>query len=38
VTCALLRSGQSDAALRLISSRRPLNGKGGYPLAGLPAQ
>jgi len=37
VTCALLRNGQRDEALRLISSRRPANGKGGYPLAGLQA-
>ena len=35
VTCALLRSGQRDEALQLISSRRPANGKGGYPLVGL---
>lgn len=35
MTCALLRNGQRDDALQLISSRRPANGKGGYPLAGL---
>jgi hypothetical protein len=35
VTCALLRNGQRDDALQLISRRRPANGKGGYPLAGL---
>jgi hypothetical protein len=35
VTCALLRNGQRDEALRLISRRRPANGKGGHPLAGL---
>jgi hypothetical protein len=35
VTCALLRNGQRDEALKLISGRRPANGKGGYPLAGL---
>jgi hypothetical protein len=32
--CALLRGGQPDKALRLISSHRP---RGRYPLAGLPA-
>ena len=35
VTCAHLRHGQRDEALQLISRRRPANGKGGYPLAGL---
>lgn len=35
VTCALLRDGQRDEALQLISSRRPANGNGGFPLAGL---
>jgi hypothetical protein len=35
VTYALLRTGQRDEALRLITSRRPANGKGGFPLAGL---
>jgi hypothetical protein len=35
VTCALLRNGQRDEALQLISSRRPANGKGGFPLSGL---
>jgi len=35
VTCAHLRNGQRDEALQLISRRRPANGKGGYPLAGL---
>jgi hypothetical protein len=34
-TCALLRNGQRDEALQLISLRRPANGKGGFPLAGL---
>lgn len=37
VTCALLRNGQHDEAWQLISSRRPANGKGGFPLAGLTA-
>jgi hypothetical protein len=37
VTCALLRNGQRDEAWQLISSRRPANGKGGFPLAGLTA-
>jgi hypothetical protein len=35
VTCALLRGGRRDEALQLISSRRPANVKGGFPLAGL---
>lgn len=35
VTSALLRGGQVDAAQRLISSRRPQNGRGGFPIAGL---
>ena len=35
VTWALLRNGRRDEALQLISSRRPANGKDGYPLAGL---
>jgi hypothetical protein len=35
VTCALLRNGERDEALQLISSRRPANGKAGFPLAGL---
>lgn len=32
---ALLRNGRRDEAVLLISSRRPANGKAGYPLAGL---
>jgi hypothetical protein len=35
VAWALLRDGRRDEALQLISSRRPANGRGGYPLAGL---
>lgn len=35
VTCALLRNRQREEALQQISSRRPANGKGGYPLVGL---
>jgi hypothetical protein len=35
VTCALLRNGQADEARRLITDRRPQNGRGGFPLAGL---
>lgn len=35
VTSALLRGGHVDAAQRLISSRRPQNGRGGFPIAGL---
>lgn len=35
VASALLRDGQADAARRLISSRRPQNGRGGFPIAGL---
>ena len=35
VTSALFRDGRRDEARQLISSRRPTNGKGGYPLAGL---
>lgn len=38
VTSALLRGGQADAARRLISSRRPQNGHGGFPIAGLAGQ
>jgi hypothetical protein len=34
-TCALLRNGQADEARRLITDRRPQNGRGGFPLAGL---
>lgn len=37
VTSALLRNGQADEARRLISTRRPRNGRGGFPLAGLTA-
>ncbi|HEV2099814.1 MAG TPA: tetratricopeptide repeat protein [Stellaceae bacterium] len=37
VTTALLRSGRRDEGLQLLSTRRPANGKGGYPLAGLQA-
>ena len=36
VTSALLRSGKTEEARRLIATRRPKNGIGGYPLAGLP--
>jgi hypothetical protein len=35
VTCALLRNGQAHAARQLITGRRPQNGRGGFPLAGL---
>jgi hypothetical protein len=35
VTYALLRNGQRDEALQLISSRRPAHGKDRFPLAGL---
>lgn len=35
VTSALLRNGQADQARRLISTRRPENGRGGFPIAGL---
>jgi hypothetical protein len=35
VTCALFRNGQRDEALQLISSCRPANGRGRFPLAGL---
>jgi hypothetical protein len=35
VTCALLRGGQAEAARRLIGTRRPQNGKSGFPVAGL---
>lgn len=35
VAWALLRDGRRGEAVRLITSRRPANGKGGYPLAGL---
>jgi tetratricopeptide (TPR) repeat protein len=38
VACALLRSGQGDAAMGLILDRRPRNGRGGFPLAGLPSE
>ena len=35
VTSALLRSGQVDKARKLISTRRPANGRDGFPFAGL---
>lgn len=35
VTSALLRNGQANEARRLISTRRPENGNGGFPIAGL---
>jgi tetratricopeptide (TPR) repeat protein len=35
VTSAMLRGGQADEARQLISTRRPGNGRGGFPLAGL---
>jgi hypothetical protein len=35
VTCAMLREGRGDDARRHITARRPQNGKGGFPLAGL---
>ena len=35
VTYALLRDGAGERARRLISKRRPQNGKSGFPLAGL---
>ena len=35
VTCALLRNGQADQAHQLISTRRPDNGRGGFPIEGL---
>lgn len=37
VTSALLRNGQGEEAHRLISSRRPNNGLGGFPIKGLGA-
>lgn len=37
VTSASLRSGKTGEARRLISTRRPKNGTGGCPLAGLKA-
>lgn len=37
VTSALLRSGKAEEARRLIATRRPNNGAGGYPLAGWTA-
>jgi hypothetical protein len=37
VTSALLRNGQAEEAHRLIATRRPRNGRGGFPLAGLAA-
>ena len=35
VTSALLRNGQLSEARQLISTRRPENGRGGFPIAGL---
>jgi len=35
VTCAMLRAGRPDEARQFIASRRPQNGRGGYPVAGL---
>ena len=35
VTCALFRNGQADEARHLISTRRPGNGRGGFPIAEL---
>ena len=35
VTSAMLRAGRAEAARSQISTRRPQNGKGGFPLAGL---
>ena len=35
VTCALLRSGRTEEARRLIASRRPRNAARGLPLAGI---
>jgi len=35
VTCALLRNGQAREARQLVSTRRPGNGRGGFPIAGL---
>jgi hypothetical protein len=35
VTSAMVRAGRSEAARALISTRRPQNGKEGFPLAGL---
>lgn len=37
VASALLRNGQADEAQRLLSTRRPQNGHGGFPLSGLTA-
>jgi hypothetical protein len=37
VTSALLRSGQAEEAHRLIATRRPRNGRDGFPLSGLAA-
>lgn len=34
-TCALLRAGQPEAAMTLISTHRPLAGRPQYPIAGL---
>jgi tetratricopeptide (TPR) repeat protein len=38
VTSALLRNGEATEARQLISTRRPGNGRGGFPLAGLTAE
>jgi len=38
VTNALLRGGRTEDAHRLIKTRRPQNGTGGYPLAGMAAE
>ena len=35
VTSALLRNGQAEEARQLVSMRRPENGRGGFPIAGL---
>lgn len=35
VTSALFRNGQAEEARQLVSMRRPENGRGGYPIAGL---
>lgn len=37
VTSALLRDGRADEARQLISTHRPENGRGGFPIAGLSA-
>ena len=35
VTSAMLRAGRAEEARSLISTRRPQNGKSGFPVAGL---